>query len=182
MLALNLARIRTARDGTEKVRFEQTYSPEAVAASTDPFGIVAPVDLAFDISRDKDQFLLNGGVKTMLELPCSRCLEPFQIPVDLAFDLRYLPRTVNAGEGEREIQEDDLTTAFYENDTIDLGQLMREQFYLALPMKPLCIDDCRGLCVQCGTNLNRGTCGCERDWTDPRLAALAKLKHNQREH
>ena len=55
-----------------------------------------------------------------------------------AFDLRYQPHAVNTGEGEREIEEDDLTTAFYENDEIDLGQLMREQFYLALPMKPLC--------------------------------------------
>jgi len=60
--------------------------------------------------------------------------------------------------------------------------LMREQFYLALPMKPLCVEDCHGLCVQCGTNLNRGSCSCERDWVDPRLAALAKLKNNQREH
>jgi len=182
MLALNLARIRTARDRTEKIRFEQTYEPQAVASGTDPFRILAPVDLAFDLSRDKDQFLLDGRVKTMLELPCSRCLEPFGIPVDLAFDLRYLPRSVNTGDGEREIQEDDLTTAFYENDTIDLGQLMHEQFYLALPMKPLCVQDCRGLCVQCGTNLNRGSCSCERDWVDPRLAALAKLKNNQREH
>jgi uncharacterized protein len=182
MLALNLAKIRTARDGIEKVRFEQTYAPEAVASGADPFRIVAPVDLAFDISKDKDRFLLDGRVKTMLELPCSRCLEPFEIPVDLAFDLRYLPRAVNTGEGEREIQEDDLTTAFYENDAIDLGQLMREQFYLALPMKPLCTDDCQGLCPQCGTNLNRGMCHCKRDWVDPRLAALAKLKNNQREH
>jgi len=182
MLALNLAKIRTARDGIEKVRFEHSYAPEAVATGTDPFRIVAPVDLGFDISKNKDQYLLGGRVKTTLELPCSRCLEPFEIPVDLAFDLRYLPRTVNTGEGEREIQEDDLTTAFYENETIDLGQLMREQFFLALPMKPLCSDECKGLCPHCGTNLNRGTCDCARDWVDPRLAALAKLKYKQREH
>ena len=53
---------------------------------------------------------------------------------------------------------------------------MREQFYLALPMKPLCGDDCKGLCPVCGTNLNRGTCDCKRDWEDPRLAALKTLK------
>jgi len=182
MLALNLARIRTARDGIEKVRFEQTYEPAAVASGTDAFEVVAPVDLAFDISRSADRFALEGRVRTTLELPCGRCLEPFAMPVDLAFDLRYLPRSVNAGEGEREIEEDDLTTAFYEDDTIDLGQLMREQFYLSLPMKPLCSEECRGLCPQCGSNLNRGTCGCAADWQDPRLAALAKLKHNQREH
>ena len=75
-----------------------------------------------------------------------------------------------------EIQEDDLTTAFYENETIDLGQLMREQFYLALPMKPLCREDCQGLCPQCGTNLNRGTCTCRDNWIDPRLAALKEIR------
>ena len=53
-----------------------------------------------------------------------------------------------------------MDTAFYENDEIDLGQLMQEQFYLALPMKPLCKDDCKGLCPNCGTNLNKATCDC----------------------
>ena len=85
-------------------------------------------------------------MQTTLELQCSRCLEPFTAPVDQEFDLRYQPHTVNTGEGEREIEEDDLTTAFYENDEIDLGHLMHEQFVLSLPMKPLCGDACKGLC------------------------------------
>ena len=76
---------------------------------------------------------------------------------------------------EREIEEDDFATAFYENDQIDLGQLMREQFYLAVPMKPLCDAACQGLCPVCGTNLNRGTCDCRRDWDDPRFAVLKTL-------
>jgi uncharacterized protein len=171
MLSLNLARIRTALE-----RFEKTYAPEAVAAQGDAFAVVAPVALAFDIHKDQDQFRLAGGVNTTLELGCSRCLEPFTWPVDAAFDLRYQPRSANTGEGEREVEQDDLTTAFYENDEIDLGQLMREQFYLSLPMKPLCREDCKGLCPQCGTNLNRATCSCQRDWDDPRFAALRVLK------
>jgi uncharacterized protein len=171
MLTLNLAKIRTAHE-----RFEKTYAPEVVAAEGDTFSVVAPTDLTFDIHKDKDQFRLVGRVTSTLELPCSRCLEAFTLPVDAGFDLRYQPRSANAGEGEREVEEDDLTTAFYENDQIDLGQLMREQFYLSLPMKPLCRDDCAGLCPQCGTNLNRGTCSCTRDWEDPRFAALRALK------
>jgi uncharacterized protein len=170
MLALNLARIRTPHE-----RFEQTYAPGQLESSDD-FRIVEPVSLAFDITKDSLQFRLVGTVRTTLEMPCSRCLEPFIMPVEQAFDLRYQPHAKNTGEGEREIEEDDLTTAFYENDEIDLGQLMREQFYLALPMKPLCRDDCQGLCVVCGTNLNKGTCTCKREWDDPRLAALKKLK------
>jgi uncharacterized protein len=97
--------------------------------------------------------------------------------VDASFDLRYQPHALNTGSDEREIEEDDLSTAFYENDEIDLGQLMREQFYLSVPMKPLCQDDCRGLCPVCGTNLNRGTCECKQGWDDPRLAVLRNLKH-----
>src|SRR5207253_7002882 len=125
-------------------------------------------ELGFDIYKDKDQFRLAGRVRTMLELPCGRCLEPFESAVEAEFDLRYQPHARNTGEGEREIEEDDLTTAFYEHDAIDLGQLMQEQIYLALPMKPLCRDDCRGLCPVCGTNRNRDTCVCNSRWEDPR--------------
>jgi uncharacterized protein len=171
MLALDLNKIRTAHE-----RFERVYQPDQLPAEQD-FRLVEPVSLAFDIFKDKQQFRLAGQVKTALELACSRCLEPFTMPVDQRFDLRYQPHAQNTGEGEREIEEDDLTTAFYENDEIDLGQLMREQFYLALPMKPLCSDTCQGLCAVCGRNLNRDTCDCKRDWDDPRMAALRQLKN-----
>ena len=145
MLLLNLSRIRTARE-----HFEEVYPPDSFATNQEDFSVAATVSLAFDIDKDKDQFRLAGRVETMLELPCSRCLEPFRWPVDAPFDLRYQPRGENSGEGEREIQEDDLTTAFYENETIDLGQLMREQFYLSLPMKPLCDPGCRGCARSAG--------------------------------
>src|SRR5262245_48854085 len=170
MLSLNLNKIRTAEE-----RFEQVYTPEQFGGGDD-FRVAEPIALAFDIFKSKEQFRLIGTVQTTLELPCSRCLDPFLLPVDQRFDLRYQPHAQNTGEGEREIEEDDLTTAFYENDAIDLGQLMREQFYLALPMKPLCRDDCKGLCPICGANLNRTTCDCTRSWDDPRLSALKELR------
>ncbi len=170
MLLLNLKKIRTAHE-----RFEQVYQPGEFAADA-TYRIVEPVALAFDIFKDKDQFRLVGTVKTMLELLCSRCLDPLPWPVDAAFDLRYHPHTANIGEGEREIEEDDLTTAFYEHDSIDLGQLIHEQLVLAEPMKPLCSEACHGLCPMCGANLNRATCDCKRDWAVPRLAALRNLK------
>jgi len=137
---------------------------------------VAPVELEFDIHKDKDKFRLIGHLRTELELPCSRCLEPYQFAVDADFDQRYLPASAASTDPDREVQEDDLETSYYSDDQIDLGELMREQFYLALPMKPLCRDDCRGLCPQCGTNLNTGTCDCSPVWEDPRLAALKAIK------
>jgi uncharacterized protein len=171
MLVLNLHTIKSARE-----RFEQVYPLGAVGAGSDDFKVVAPVELAFDIFKDKDQFRLVGSVKTTLEMPCSRCLEPFVTPIDAPFDLRYQPHSAVVATAEREVEEDDLTTAFYEHDEIDLGQLMHEQFYLALPMKPLCQADCKGLCSICGNNLNRTTCHCQPYWEDPRLAVLKALK------
>jgi len=155
----------------------KTFQPAEAGSEGEAYRVVQPVALDFDLHKDKERFRVEGTVRTELELPCSRCLEPFTLPVDQAFDLRYQPHAQNTGEGEREIEEDDLTTAFYENDEIDLGQLMREQFYLALPMKPLCADDCKGLCPLCGKNLNRETCACNRTWDDPRMAALRELRH-----
>src|SRR5262245_23718739 len=98
------------------------------------------------------------------------------MPIDSKFDLRYLPVGTEGGGADREVSDDDLDASVYSEDQIDLNELLREQFYLALPMKPLCRDDCAGLCPQCGTNRNTATCACAPQWEDPRLAPLKRLK------
>jgi uncharacterized protein len=93
-------------------------------------------------------------------------------------DLLYLPQSENVGQEdceERELSDKDLAVGFYQDDKIDLSQMIWEQVYLALPMKPLCKEDCRGLCPQCGTNLNLSMCSCDRETVDPRLATLKTL-------
>jgi uncharacterized protein len=144
--------------------------------------VVAPVRLVMDVHRDRDAYRVTGRVQTRLQLECGRCLEPFEIPVDSAFELRYVPAAANSGSEDNEVAEDDLTTAFYKDETLDLGELMHEQFVLALPMKPLCSDACKGLCPECGTNLNKGSCACKPSWTDPRLATLQGLLDRQKEN
>jgi uncharacterized protein len=153
-------------------RFLRSYEPSAFASDDDSYRVIAPASLAFDVDKDGDRYRVVGTLTSALEVTCSRCLEPFTIPIDVPFDLRYVPQTLNRGEGEREIDEDDLATAYVQDDLIDLGQLMREQFVLALPMKPLCSEACKGLCPQCGVNLNQVTCMCARRWEDPRFSGL----------
>jgi len=155
--------------------FSRIFQPDDVGQEGDAYRIVAPVHLDFDLHKDKDRFRLAGTARTELELLCSRCLEPFRMPVDSSFDLRFLPATEMTADEEREVQEADLETSYYRDDQIDLNELLREQFYLALPMKPLCAEGCKGLCAQCGTNLNTGTCACAVGWEDPRLAPLKGL-------
>jgi uncharacterized protein len=169
-MKLDLAKIRQP-----ETRFDRTFQPSEVQMADDAYRIVSPVELGLDIHKDRERFRLVGTARTELELPCSRCLEPFRLPVNAAFDQRHLPQTEAPGD-EAEIAEEDLETSFYRDEQIDLNELLREQFYLALPMKPLCRDDCKGLCPQCGTNLNTGTCECAIGWEDPRLAPLKQLK------
>jgi uncharacterized protein len=156
---------------------DRTFEASAFATATDleDYRVTAPVHLVMDIHKDGTAYRVTGRVTTRLQLDCGRCLEPFEVSVDSPFELRYVPHVENTGEGEREVAEDDLTTAFYKDESIDLAELMHEQFLLALPMKPLCSPTCRGLCVHCGTNLNQSICACAPAWTDPRLAVLKGL-------
>ena len=175
MFLLNLSTIRAASEHVERTYGAGAFA-EGFAADEDVFSVVDPIELSFDVDKSGTDYRLAGRVKTTVELACSRCLEGFRCPVDEPFDLRYQPLVANAVVGDREVGDEDFSAAFYENDQIDLGQLIRERLYLTFPMKPLCREDCRGLCPQCGINLNRGTCDCRPAWDDPRLAPLKALQ------
>jgi uncharacterized protein len=169
-LLLDVSQMRDAR-----AKVDRTYAADAIPSDADVYHLVDPVVLAADLQRDKDQFRLVGKVRTTLELVCSRCLEPFRMPVDESFDVLFLPHTGAPSDDEKKVEDDDLTTAFYSDHVINLGQLLQEQCYLAVPMKALCREDCRGLCSICGANLNATTCACTESWVDPRLARLRTL-------
>jgi uncharacterized protein len=169
-MRLDLSKIRTAHD-----HYENVVEPGAFKADAD-YTIVEPVRLSFDIYKDKAIYRLVGRVQSVLELSCGRCLEPFRWTVDEPFELTYEPRRAIDASEDREIADEDFSAAFYENEEIDLEQLVRERLEMSLPMKPLCGEACQGLCPLCGTNLNRGTCECKTEWEDPRLAALRRFK------
>ncbi|HXT70829.1 MAG TPA: DUF177 domain-containing protein [Vicinamibacterales bacterium] len=153
----------------------RTFEPSHFDLTGEDFRVAAPVVLAAEVRKDAQKVRLVGRVATSLEMACGRCLEPFAIPVDAGFDLLFLPQTDDGPADEREVQDSDVGVTFYKDDVIDLGEVMREQFLLALPMKPLCRPDCKGLCPVCGINRNRETCECKEEWVDPRLAVLKKL-------
>ena len=81
----------------------------------------------------------------------------------------------HAVEEDVELLDEDLDTAYYRDHVLDLADMLREQFYLALPMRPLCRPDCQGLCPSCGIDRNVDTCQCQTDWVDPRLSGLKAL-------
>jgi uncharacterized protein len=179
-MRLDLSHIRQS-----ETPFDRRYELEAFAGTVEEYRVSSPVFLRMAIHKDKDRFRLVGTVETELEVECSRCLERFTLPVDRAFDLRYLPMGESASgadEDENEMADDDVSITFYRDDEIDIAELLREQFYLALPMKPLCRPDCRGICPHCGINRNVESCECESRWEDPRLAPLKTLMTNRKQN
>lgn len=164
---LDLTTIRQPETPVTREYPAETFAPE------EEFRLIAPAVLTGTLHKDDERFRLAGRVSTRVSLDCSRCAEPFDVPVEASFELRYLPQTL---AGQKDADPDaDPTTTFYSDDRLDLGQIVREQCYLVLPMKPLCRPDCQGLCVQCGINLNAERCSCVQRWHDPRLAVLQSL-------
>ena len=131
--------------------------------------------------RQDDRVRARGTYRSKLTLICSRCLvgAPFDLAGDV--DWQFLPEAEAgksaAGAGEEvHLQGDELEAVFYRGREIDLGRALKDELALALPMAPLCRPDCAGLCPECGKPKGEDGCGCVRVETDPRWAALAKLK------
>jgi uncharacterized protein len=129
------------------------------------------------VERGDDQTIhVRGHLAARLGLECGRCLEPFPLAVDQHLDLFYLPHRDDAGEeDEVEVPDRDMVVAYYAGDRLDLGEMVREQLFLSIPMKRLCREACRGLCPQCGINRNAAACSCVEQEPDQRLAGLGKL-------
>jgi uncharacterized protein len=118
---------------------------------------------------------VTGGFEATAHLACGRCLEPLVTRVTPGVDLQIVPQP-SGRQGEIELGRDDLEVDFYQGDVLDVGGLLRSETDLALPMKPLCRPDCRGLCPVCGGNRNVTECRCDPRGPDPRLAPLEALR------
>jgi len=128
------------------------------------------------IYRFGKRVLIEGTVKITVTVKCGRCLKDAPLPMDLTYREEYLPAGETGRQKEQELTNGELDLGFYDNDELDITELVREQVLLAVPMKPLCKEDCPGLCTFCGKDLKEGPCGCRKEETDPRLAPLAKFK------
>lgn len=137
----------------------------------DPVWILEGLSLL--VEKDGNDVLVRGRMRARVPQTCGRCLEPFPFEVQAQVDTRYCPRPAR-GE-EVELTPDDLEVDFYADDLLDVDRLLQTETELGLPMKPLCRQDCRGLCPVCGGNRNITPCACEVRLPDPRLAALKDL-------
>jgi len=140
----------------------------------------APIRSALRALRIGDMVELDGDVETSVRLPCSRCLQPFETPLKSRFALTYMRRTTDVLEDtearEVELNAEDMGIVYFQGEKIDLKDTIQEQVVMEFPIRALCKQDCKGLCSECGADLNVDPCNCDRSSPPGRFAVLKNLK------
>jgi len=148
-------------------------------------GVIQEMELTFPdgfegtvcLTRTDDTLIVDGRILTKARRACGRCTELFDRKFDIQLRNVFTHEAV-AGK-DVELKREDLELTLFHGDTFDIGQVIIEQISLNLPVKPLCNDDCLGLCVRCGKNLNDGICGCRDESIDIRFEKLKTLSIKQ---
>ena len=161
-----------------KLNIRKRYVPGAIDYHTAEIKQIEPLEVVATAELIDSQIRITGQLETKIELQCARCLEPVVEEVQRPFDLFYSPMPKVAKPEEERVKDLDADIGFYAGDGLFLTDVLVEQVLLAVPMKAICRNDCRGLCAACGANLNHEECRCETHATDPRLAPLARLKQD----
>ena len=146
----------------------------------DQAGLSVNVDIAVSgsLTRIGDDVYLKGKVVTDVVASCSRCLDTLSYPVDSDLKSHFvLSDDRSISKRDVELHASDIDAEVYENQQIDLTQSIRDSILLAVPVICLCEENCKGICSQCGKNLNQGLCKCVNEsFTDPRLESLKIFK------
>lgn len=161
--------LRSLKD--EKNFLDLEESPDSLGLEAERMQFSSPVVLKLMVLKSGENYLGEGEVKTEVGFECSRCLKKYiqAVKSEIKFLLKEEKEQMilESEEGEDQIQ----SGSFF-----NLDDLVRENLILSLPLKPLCSEDCKGLCPICGVNLNLSTCECKREAIDPRWEKLKKLK------
>lgn len=158
---------RLPREGLEVSKEFEFSSGEIIEESAVFF---QPVHAEISVKKVGEEVFIKGRIKTILSFVCSRCLIPYEFPIDSQFDLVFLPEELE--QVKDELDSDDLNTSYYYSRRIDLREVVLEQFNLTFPVKPLCSETCQGICPVCGRNINNGECSCIKNDSDFRLEKL----------
>jgi len=137
---------------------------------------LSPLRINLKVAREYDHIRVNGRVETVLSLNCARCLAEFQTEIDSSFTIFYIRAAGLPLDEDVELAEEDMISATYQVDEIDFTTEIAEQILLAIPLKPLCSDYCRGLCPSCGAELNVTECACGRNDVSLKFNALKNIK------
>lgn len=175
-------------DLTEIARIPGSYAEHHIDITlkdVEGMTMTAPVRGNMTVSNASNVLLLEGAVDTEVEMICYRCGSVYRQPVHAEFQEEFVVRPAQAsGQGPRVEEEEEMPESrLFIAGTLDLhlDELLRQSILIALPLKPLCADDCQGLCQQCGHRLNEGPCTCVPESASSQFAVLQQLLRDRRQ-
>lgn len=145
------------------------YNIPELWSGSEEMKLVSDIDVDIELTKVLREVSVLGNLSFTIEAPCALCLE--HVRLDISPDIRLI-----LSPSDKIDDDEDLDHETYRGEDVDLGDYLRELIAVSLPVKVLCREDCKGLCPECGVNLNRETCECGKKWKDPRLAGLEKFK------
>lgn len=134
----------------------------------------SPVIARLSLNKIDREIIISGTLKAEMQLNCSRCLKDFEQSLDIPVNVVYHPAE-EVGPEKHALRDDEMDMGFYRGEELDLNELLKEQILLNTQMKPLCDEQCKGICPKCGKDLNTGQCSCNQKEVDPRLEVLKSL-------
>lgn len=166
-------RIRDIDETTKELEFDEPGEELNRLCSAGPvqdYRVEGPVHVVISFYRAGSTLFFHGEVSSQLYGICARCLEELRLNLDCPLDLIFAPRGTDVDLEEQPAVD------LYDGEEIDIMPRVNEEILLALPMQALCGDGCRGLCSDCGANLNVTTCSCGRSHGGSGLTVLKNLK------
>ena len=152
------------------LKFHFKAPPHRLALKAREKHFQSPFIIEFTIDKLKKEFFITGFFKTQVTYQCGRCLKEFLSPLNEEFQFVFSRKIEDLENPEWYNRED---------QSIDVGEEIRECSLLVLKKKPLCAEDCKGLCPSCGTDLNVSSCRCIAPGADPRMQNLARFKKEE---
>jgi len=164
---------------------KETRFDEPVAAQTLDLGYSYQADVEATVvacvaAPVKGGVHIAGSFPYRATIPCSRCLAPASVAGEAQFSLNFFPSSSAPDEEEQEVALEETEDIYTEEDSVTPEALVAQQLYLELPEKVLCREECRGLCLRCGADLNAGPCPCPPEG-DERWGGLKSLDESKKE-
>ena len=160
--------------------FSHEYAPSEFTLDDveNDLRLLEDVKVSGRVARDRACVRVTGELQTRVAKSCDRCLTALELPVAVSFDELFVPLEADETRASPVLEAKDLVTSVLDGTTIDMDEVVREQILLATQSRMLCRGDCRGLCANCGANLNEQQCSCVAVEIDPRWAALGAMREN----
>lgn len=170
--------IKLEEIGDEPFHWEESPSISAESLGRSELLGVGGVSWSGQVVQDLAGYRLQARLAYEQTLTCTRCLQPIARSVEDEIELMIDTSASEPMLGEHELRASELGTLFLEGEELDTTPILMEQLQLNIPMKPLCREDCAGLCPRCGGDRNEVRCSCAESEVDPRWQALEQFRQD----